>query len=125
MNDEDWFKIFQKGYWTPSGCDKLASLNVAAMIADASWGSGVSQGVKTLQKALNMCGHNLVVDGSIGPKTIEATNSTDELVLFECIVQVRKAFFTTIGVGKNAKFLKGWLNRLADNELKYKPLSKN
>jgi len=125
MNDQDWFEIFKLGYWIPSGCDKLTSLNVAAMIADSSWGSGVSQGIKTLQKALNLCGHSLVVDGAIGPKTIEAANSTDELVLFECIVSVRRDFFKAIGVGKNAKFLNGWLRRLSTNELKYKPIHKN
>lgn len=121
MNNNDWFEIFDKLYFKAVKGHDFKCLNIGAMVSEFAWGSGVIPAGKLLQKACNKMGANLVVDGAIGKKTLEFANSVDPKILFDLLIQVRKDFFTSIGVGKNAKFLKGWINRLNDNAKKFRP----
>lgn len=114
MSDEDWFTIFDKNYFSQVKGKSFKTLNIAAMVTAIAWGSGVSQGGKHLQRALNMLGANLKVDSIIGEKTLTAANNANQKQLFDTLLKVREDFFRAIAVGKNAKFLKGWLNRLND-----------
>ena len=58
---------------------------------------------------------NVTADGIVGPKTIAAINNyPNQKELFQKLWNRRKKHFESIGKGKNAKFLRGWLNRLAD-----------
>ena len=74
--------------------------------------SGVQVGAKQLQQALVNLGQYIVVDGEIGGQTIKAINSVDLGLLFNEMIKVRTGFYNRIAVGKNAKWKKGWLNRL-------------
>lgn len=121
MNDQDWFTIFDKWYFKAVKGHDFKCLNIGALVSDFAWGSGVIPAGKLLQKACNKMGANLLIDGKIGPKTLEIANSLNEKLLFSNLIQVRKDFFISISSGKNAKFLKGWLNRLKDNEVKFRP----
>jgi lysozyme family protein len=60
---------------------------------------------------------------SLGNKTIAAANSIPPQVLFDALTTERERFFRYIGRpgSKNAKFLKGWLNRLADYKKTFRP----
>ena len=70
-------------------------------------------GIKYPQKVLGV-----TADGVVGPKTIAAINDyPNKKELFEKLWKRRKAYFESIGKGKNSKFLNGWLNRL--NEFKW------
>jgi lysozyme family protein len=86
-----------------------------------AWGSGARQAVKSLQVAINHCGLQCDVDGLIGPKTILLANSIEPKKLFDALTAERERFFYAIGVGKNAKFLTGWLNRLNDYRFTFRP----
>jgi lysozyme family protein len=121
MNNQDWFKIFDQLYFKAVKGHDFKVLNIGAMVSEFAWGSGVIPAGKLLQHACNKMGANLVIDGQIGQHTLDFTNSVDAKILFDNLIQVRKDFFTSIGVGKNAKFLKGWLNRLNDNAKKFRP----
>lgn len=121
MNDEDWFEIFDKLYFKAVKGHEFKVLNIGALVAEYAWGSGVNPASKLLQKACNKMGANLLIDGKIGRKTLDVANSLNEVLLFSNLIQVRKDFFISISQGKNAVFLKGWLNRLKDMEKKYKP----
>jgi hypothetical protein len=121
MNAEDWFKIFKKGYWDKVRGDAYNSQNIAIFVTGMAWGSGARQAVKSLQVAINHCGLQCDVDGLIGPKTILLANSIEPRKLFDALTKERERFFYAIGVGKNAKFLTGWLNRLNDYRYTFRP----
>jgi len=121
MPTDMWFKIFKKGYWDKVRGDAYNSQNVAIFVTGMAWGSGARQAVKSLQVSINHCGVKCDVDGLIGLKTIAAANSIEPRTLFDALTKERERFFYAIGVGKNAKFLKGWLNRLEDYRKTFRP----
>lgn len=121
MPTDMWFKIFKKGYWDKVKGDSYNSQNIAIFVTGMAWGSGARQASKSLQKSINDCGVKCTVDGVIGNETIKAANSIEPRKLFDALTDERERFFRVIGVGKNAKFLKGWLNRLEDYRKTFRP----
>jgi lysozyme family protein len=121
MPSDMWFKIFKKGYWDSVKGDAYNSQNIAAFVTGMAWGSGPKQAGISLQRVLNLLGKKVEIDGAIGNKTILAANSCEVRELFDALANERERFFYAIGVGKNAKFLKGWLNRLEDYKKTFRP----
>ena len=121
MSDQDWFTIFDNLYFKAVKGHEIKSINVACMVADSAWASGVNPASKMLQRACNAIGGKLVVDGSIGNGTLSFVNSADQTKLFDALVQVRADFYKAIAVGHNAIYLKGWINRLSDDAKKFRP----
>jgi hypothetical protein len=99
---------YKAGYWNAVKGDQL-SPKVACIVFDVGCGSGPRKGITMLQQA---CG--VVVDGALGPATLAAANAMDPSVLTEKIHQLRLSYYRAIGVGGNAGFLNGWLNRAND-----------
>lgn len=121
MSDKDWFEIFDQLYFKAVKGHDFKCLNIGCMVAEFAWGSGSIPAVKLLQKACNELGGNLVIDGKIGPHTLEVANSLDPRLLFDKLIEIRREFFISISKGKNSVFLKGWLNRLENNASLFKP----
>ena len=121
MNSMDWFRIFKKGYWDTMRADEYTSKECAIFIVGMCWGSGKRQATKSLQQAIINCGVKVEKDGLLGSKTIAAANSIDPCELFDALTNERERFFNAIGKGKNAKFLKGWTNRLNDYRRTFSP----
>jgi lysozyme family protein len=113
--------MYKVKYWDKVKGDDYDSINIAVFVTGMAWGSGSYQAIKSLQKSINDCGVKCTVDGKIGPKTISASNSIDARKLFDALTAERERFFRAISKGKNAKFLKGWLNRLEDYKKKFRP----
>lgn len=112
MSNEDWFAVFDSLYYSKVKASSFNSLSIGFMVTTIAWGSGARQAGLTLQRAINKKGGNVVVDGAIGPKTIAAANAIPPKELFDELVKQRADFFHRIAKGKNAVFLKGWMNRL-------------
>lgn len=107
MTEYQWDYIYKRLFWDKCKADDIQSQPIANLIVDWYWNSG-SYGIKIPQKVLNV-----KTDGVIGAKTISAINNyTNKKELFTKLWKEREAFFRRIGVGTQAKFLKGWLNRL-------------
>jgi lysozyme family protein len=121
MPSDMWFKIFKKGYWDSVKGDAYNSQNIAAFVTGMAWGSGPKQAGISLQRVLNLLGKKVTIDGVIGNQTVLAANSVPVRELFDALASERERFFYAIGVGKNAKFLKGWLNRLEDYKKTFRP----
>jgi lysozyme family protein len=122
MNDEDWFTIWNQLYFKPMHAHELKSMSVAIFMVGMAWGSGMRQAVISTQNVINKIGKTKVkIDGVIGPRTIQAINEIDENNMFTALIEERGRFFRAIAKGKNAKFLKGWLNRLADYNKTFNP----
>jgi lysozyme family protein len=123
MNSEDWFSIFRKGYWDKCRADEFKCFSIGVIVTGMAWGSGQHRAIITLQQALNNLGKHVVVDGDIGLKTLGAANELDDTILFDELIRLRHAFFIAISKPgmKNAKYRKGWLNRLTDYTKTFRP----
>ena len=123
MNADDWFNVFKTLYWNSVRADEFKSINVAIFVTGMCWGSGKSQAVTSLQRAISNCGVAIDKDGILGNTTIRLANSLEPRVLFDALTAERERFFRAIGRpnSKNAKFLKGWLNRLEDYKKTFRP----
>ena len=109
ISDSQWDSIFIHKYWNKWSADAIKNQSIANLLVDWVWTSGV-YGIKYPQQVLGVTS-----DGIVGPKTIAAINSyPNQKELFQKLWNRRKKHFESIGRGKNAKFLRGWLNRLAD-----------
>lgn len=89
---------------------------VGYMIADMNWGGGVFQ-VKYAQQAIAQAsGQRLVIDGVIGPRTVDAANSVKNgKALFDLLTQYRRQAMRDIIRGNQSQsvFETGWENRIA------------
>lgn len=112
MPTDMWWKIFKSRFYDKIQGDKIEDKKIAFFVTEIAWMSGVGEGVEHLQKALNDIGSKVVIDGDLGPKTIDATNKADADKLFKALYVVRSKFYEAISKGKNKKFYKGWMNRL-------------
>ena len=109
ITDAQWDSIFIQKYWNRWSGDAIKSQAIANLLVDWVWASGI-YGIKYPQRVLGV-----VDDGIVGPKTIAAINNyPNQKELFQKLWNRRKKHFESIGKGNNAKFLKGWLNRLND-----------
>ncbi len=118
MTDFQWMIIFRKHFWNRWKADNIKTQSIANLLVDWVWASG-AYGVKLPQKVLGV-----EIDGLVGEKTLAAINNyPNQQELFNKLWKERKEFFERIGRGTQAKFLKGWLNRL--NGIKYGKLVLN
>jgi lysozyme family protein len=75
LSADDASKIYQKQYWTPMRLMAIEDTGVATAIFDIGVNRGIEVGAKYAQKAANLLGHPLYVDGVIGPQTLQAINA--------------------------------------------------
>ena len=115
MTESQWDYIYECLFWNKWKANDIKSQSIANLLVDWVWASG-TYGIKLPQKVLGV-----VQDGIVGAKTLSAINNyPNERELFDRLWSEREAFFKRIGVGTQAKFLRGWLNRL--NGIRYKCL---
>lgn len=112
-------KIYRKNYWDACKCDSFDK-RVGLYVMDYAVNSGVATSAKALQRCANRlisgkADSPLVVDGKIGPKSIEAINKLNPEELVAALHAARVTFFLNL-VRKNASqnvFLRGWMNRMS------------
>lgn len=107
-----WYAIAKEMFWDRWRADEIRSQSVAEMLVDWTWHSG-SHGIVRPQRLLGV-----LCDGVVGKVTISAVNAREPQALWAALFDEREKFYRSIGVGSQAGFLKGWLNRL--NDLKFK-----
>ncbi len=111
--------FYKSNFWDKILLDKVKSESLQAIIFDGYVNSG-GNAIKLMQNVLNKSfGKSLKVDGSQGQMTVNAINSVPASQLFEAYKAARVAYYKAIGTGSNAKFLDGWLKRIA--AFKYTP----
>ena len=107
MTAEQWAYIYKRYYWDRWQADNIKSQAIANLVVDWLWHSG-TWGVKNTQKALGV-----KADGIVGPKTLVAINNhANEKILFSTLWASRRDYLIRCSSGNQAKFRKGWLNRL-------------
>jgi len=129
LDKKDFEKFFRERYWDLYWkADNIQNQSVANILVDWCYNSG-AWGVKIPQQLLGV-----VIDGKVGPKTLEALNSQNQHEFFQKIWNARRDFYNHIidkSVAEYTKthpnptekelltytqkrFLKGWINRLQD-----------
>lgn len=122
-------RVLKPFFWDRWHADAIKSQKVANILVDWVWGSG-KHGIVIPQRLLGVKD-----DGIVGNKTIAAVNNQDPDKFFNKVYNARVQFLKSIAassvrqyerkVGRTAtkaerlkftkeRFLKGWLNRLAD-----------
>jgi lysozyme family protein len=121
-------EVYRKGYWR--NLDNINSQRLAEFVFDCGVNCGVGTAVKFLQRALNVLNNrgtlwpDLVVDGKIGPATINAANVATrkgymEKALLKLYNVIRGYYYVTICEKReaNEKFALGWiLHRLLEED---------
>jgi len=105
--------IYFRWYWMPLGCEQIRSAEIAICMFDIGVVRGIGVPPKYAQRICNSKGKNLVLDGHIGPKTLEAINSLDPAIFVRDFSYLAEAGFRAI-VAQNPSqqvFLKGWVRR--------------
>ena len=110
--------IYLKKYYLGNKLDKVVNDEVALSICDWAVNSG-RNGTKNVQVALNQInGSDLVVDGTIGNKTLEVLNATDPGKFLEVYHNLQRLYYKgKVEADKTQEdFLAGWLNRVQRKE---------
>lgn len=128
LTDAEWLDILKSMYWDRWQADRIESQCVANILVDWVWGSG-AYGITIPQRLLGVRS-----DGVVGDVTLEALNGRGS-AFFEHLYAARVQYLHDITnssvrryearLGRkaterellrytNKRFLKGWLNRLAD-----------
>jgi lysozyme family protein len=103
--------FYEQNFWRPWA--RLGETRLRAKLFDAGVHVGLAGAVRLLQRALRRQGHELAVDGRLGPLTLTALAATDEERLLTLICQEQAAHYQRIaaaGPGQR-KFEKGWQRR--------------
>lgn len=113
ISEKEWYEIFKTMYWDRCRADEIKSQNVANMLVDWYWGSGI-HATKAIQRIVGV-----TPDGIIGRVSLEAINKSDPVTLWASLRCARREFYHRIAHARpaNRKYLRGWLNRL--NDLKW------
>ncbi len=108
----DITEIYRKYFWERQPFDEIACQKLCDRVFDLQVNTG--QGVSLLQKAINSCiGSHLVIDNSLGHKTLDAANSILEQNLYHALIIQAEHYYNEIAKhADNHIFLHGWLNRL-------------
>lgn len=109
ITDEQWLHIFKSGYWDKWKADDIENQSIANIVVDWAWGSGAATSIKQVQKILGVA-----VDGIVGDDTLTAINIAGQRSLFVKIHNRRIEFVENIVKRdpSQARFLKGWKNRI-------------
>ena len=107
LTEDQAEQIYWDESWVKLHAEELP-LGVSEVMSNIAINTGIGHATKWLQEALGT-----TADGIIGPNTIKLANDTNAKALTEKLIRRLETFYRAIGVGHNAQFLKGWLNRTA------------
>lgn len=105
---DEWLDVLREGYWNRWRADAIASQEVAEMLVDYVWASGVV-GVKRPQRLLGVR-----ADGIVGPATLAAVASREPAALLAGLTDDRLRWVEDIVRRRPAqrKWLRGWRRRI-------------
>lgn len=102
--------IYKENYWKPVQGDLMTSQDLANIVCDFYVNAG-THASSLLQRVIQNMGATVVVDGCIGPATIQALAGLDADDVYRQYKAGRIAYYQQLGQ-KYPQFLRGWLNRV-------------
>ena len=107
--------FYLKTFWNPLKCGALDAQDVADRVLDMGVDGGMYEAQLLLQRAINAIHPGtLVVDGDIGPATLEAANGTDPEALLAAYRTERVAFYEQLVAQDPQRYNRykaGWIRR--------------
>lgn len=108
-------QFYKANFWDALNLDYINCQQIANQLFDAGINQGMGTAGRLLQQAINAITPNtVVVDGSAGPKTIEAANAANAEALYNHIIALRREYYLNI-IARDpslAVFEHSWLSRL-------------
>tara|TARA_Y100000310_G_scaffold133639_1_gene132631 strand:- start:3946 stop:4821 length:876 start_codon:yes stop_codon:yes gene_type:complete len=111
---EQAIELYREEFWKPSQAEKLPE-EIREVYFDMCVNHGQRNAVKILQTAANAKGGSLVVDGGIGPNTI---NASSNLSLSDVQIERSGFYWNLVFIGsfygkrnRQEKFIRGWIRR--------------
>lgn len=110
LTKQEAVEIYKRDYWRQY-FDDINDESTAIKLFDLSVNLGHGQATKFIQRACNILGQNLKVDGGFGNKTLMAINACDAKTLYVLMIGEAEKFYKKLD---KPMFLAGWLNRLGE-----------
>ena len=108
----DFYRTQYSGFW------QALPARVNAVAVDTAVNMGHDYAVQCIQTALNRLAGSayVVVDGKVGPRTMDAIKTVDPSALAFTMAAIRMAEYNRRARKDKAKavFLSGWINRVSD-----------
>lgn len=102
--------IYKANYWAPMQGDSFELQDLANIVCDFYVNAG-THATSLLQQVIQDMGASVVVDGCIGPATMQALATLDQTDVYRKYKAGRVAYYQQLGQ-KYPEFLQGWLNRV-------------
>lgn len=102
--------LYRSRYWAPMQGDAFPLQDLANIVCDFYVNAG-THATSLLQKVLNGFGATVIVDGVLGPASVQALTALDQVLVYTRYKQERIGYYRQLGV-KYPRFLEGWLNRV-------------
>lgn len=113
LTREQAIEIYRRDWWLRLQLDKIEDVDLAAKVLDLSVNVGAKMGITLLQRALRAAGRQVVLDGVMGPQTLEAANAADPQMVLAALRSEAAGYYRLL-VAQNPGlkvFETGWLNR--------------
>jgi lysozyme family protein len=109
IGDDEVAGVYEQNYWQPAACPSLRT-KLDLVQFDTAVNMGTRRAMRILQQAVGTG-----VDGQFGPTTLQTCGACDLGGALIAYCKIREGFYRGFAQAPNqAKFLKGWLNRLDD-----------
>jgi lysozyme family protein len=105
-------QIYLHDFWMPAGCDAVPD-DLKFELFDMAVNQGVKRAIKAVQHAVGE-----VEDGSLGPHTLMAIQSTPAWRLLYRFDAARLVAYTESDDTRWQRFGRGWVRRVAENMMK-------
>lgn len=117
MAEDQAIGFYYTHWWEKYHYAFIHNTQVATRVFDISVNMGGKQAHKILQRSLRSLGSVLVDDGVLGPKSFQAINTCDPVMLQVAFRAQLDGFYRMLVALKPKRrtvFLAGWLNRVHD-----------
>lgn len=107
-------EIYKESYWDKLNLDQIESQPLATKVFDQSLPIGIYKAARFLQKALNLCGQDVNLDGKVGPHTIISVNKVEPYFILNTFIEICVNYYKKIVEDNPAEFkeyLNGWIAR--------------
>lgn len=102
--------IYKSRYWNPMQGDAFTLQDLANIVCDFYVNAG-THATSLLQTVINKLGAKVVVDGTLGPASMQALAALNQITVYDQYKQGRIDYYQQLAT-KYPKFLDGWLNRV-------------
>lgn len=105
--------FYRRKFWNKYRYGLIMDASIATKIFDFAVNMGPTQAHRLTQYAILACGHNLAVDGRLGPKTLALLNTVNRDVFLAALRAEAAAFYRAVADRNPSQkvFLNGWLRR--------------